>query len=62
MFNLELIKESITFRNGKSMMASKVESLNLRVIELDGSGLDITLHELEFFPNFGSIFLVLTKP
>jgi hypothetical protein len=50
MFNAEGIKESITLGNGKSMMATLVGSLKRLVIQLDGSGLDITLHEVNFVP------------
>jgi hypothetical protein len=32
------------------MMATKVESLKCQVIQLDGHGLDITLHEVKFVP------------
>jgi hypothetical protein len=35
---------------GNSIMARKFENLKFR--------LDITLHEVEFFPNYGSIFLL----
>jgi hypothetical protein len=50
LFNVEEIKEIIMVGNGKSVTATKVGSLKCRVIQLDGSGLDITLHEVKFFP------------
>jgi hypothetical protein len=45
---VEEINESITVGNGKIMMATKVGSLKCRDIQLDGSRLDITLHEVKF--------------
>jgi hypothetical protein len=48
MFNIEEITEIITDSNGKSMMATKVGSLKCRVIQVDGSGLDINLHDFKF--------------
>ena len=50
MFNIEEINESITVGNGKSMMATKVGSLKCRIIQVDGSGIDITLHEVKYVP------------
>jgi hypothetical protein len=50
MFNVEEIKVSITVGNDKSMMATKVGRMKLQVIQLDCSGLDITLHEVKFVP------------
>jgi hypothetical protein len=57
LFNVEEIKESITVGNGKSMMATKVRCLKCRVIQLDGSGLDITLREVNFVPKLWFNFL-----
>jgi hypothetical protein len=50
LFNVENIKESITVRYIKSMAASIIGSLICRVIQLDGSGLEITLHEVKLVP------------
>jgi hypothetical protein len=52
LFNGEGIKETIMVGNGKSMTVTKVGSLNLRAIQLDGSELDITLHVVIFWVNF----------
>jgi hypothetical protein len=45
--------------NGKIMMETMVGSLKCRAIQIDSYGLDTTLHEVELFPNFGSIFSLL---
>jgi hypothetical protein len=50
MFNVEEIKVSITVGNDKSMMATKVGRMKWQVIQLDGSELDIILHEVKFVP------------
>jgi hypothetical protein len=50
LFQEESINESITVGNGKSMTATKVGSLKCRVIQVDGSELDITLHEVKYVP------------
>jgi hypothetical protein len=44
----EEIKESITFGKAKIMMATRVGSLKCRAIQFDGSGLDITVHDVKF--------------
>jgi hypothetical protein len=36
--------------NGKSMTATKVGSLKCFIIQVDGSGLEITLHEVKYVP------------
>jgi hypothetical protein len=43
LFHIEEINESITVDNGKRMTATKVGSLKCRVIQVDRSGLEITL-------------------
>jgi hypothetical protein len=48
--------------NGKSMMATKVGSLKCRVIQPDGSILDITLLEGKFAPKLWVNFSVLEFP
>ena len=50
MFNVKDISEDITIGNGKSMTATKVGSLSCKVIQVDGSSLDVTLHEVKFVP------------
>ena len=50
LFNIEEINESITVGNGKSMTATKVGSLKCRIIQVDGSGLEITLNEVKYVP------------
>jgi hypothetical protein len=42
MFNVKDIPETITVGNGNSMTATKVGSLKRRVVQLNGSTLDIT--------------------
>jgi hypothetical protein len=64
LFNIEEVNESITVGIGKSMMATKVASLRCCIFQVDGSGLDITLHNLfvpELWVNLLSISKVLKK-
>jgi hypothetical protein len=61
LFNGEEIKDSITVGNGKSMMETKVGSLKFRVTQLDGSGLDITLHEVDFVTEIWVKLLIINK-
>jgi hypothetical protein len=42
--------KSIIVGNSKSMMAAKAKTLKSRVIHVDGSRLDITLHIVKFVP------------
>jgi hypothetical protein len=51
LFKVESINESITVGNGKIMMATKVGSLKCRVIQVDGSEFDITLHKVKYVPD-----------
>jgi hypothetical protein len=55
-----MLKRSIiTVGNGKIMTATKIGSLKCRVIQLDGSKLDITFHEDKFVPKLWlSLFIV----
>jgi hypothetical protein len=46
------IEEKITVSNGDSMVATKVESLKHCIIQLKGSTLDITIHEIKYVPHF----------
>jgi hypothetical protein len=50
LLNVDEIKESITVGNCNSMTATNVRSLKCRIIQVDGFGLDITLHEVKFSP------------
>jgi hypothetical protein len=65
LFNIEEINESITVGNGKSMTTTKVGSLKCRIIQVDGSGLDIALHKVkhvsELFVNLFSINMAFKK-
>jgi hypothetical protein len=60
-FSFDGIKENMTVGNGKSMMSTKVESLKRQVIQVDGSGLDITLHEVRFVPKLWFDFFSVNK-
>jgi hypothetical protein len=65
LFNIEEINKSITVGNGKSMTVTKVGSLKCRIIQVDGSGLDISLHEVKYvhklWVNLFSIHKALKK-
>jgi hypothetical protein len=61
LFNLWATKPSITVCDGKSMTATKVGSLKFQVIQANGYGLDITLHEVKFIPELWVNFSVLRK-
>jgi hypothetical protein len=50
LFKVENKNESITVDNGKSMMTTMVGRLQCCVIQVDGSDLDITLHEVKYVP------------
>ena len=47
MFNVKEISEG----NGDVKIATKVESLKFKVIQVDGSGIDITLHKVKYVPD-----------
>ena len=51
MFDIRDIAETITVGNGDSMMATKVGSLKRRVVQLDGSTLDVTINEVKYVPD-----------
>jgi hypothetical protein len=57
-----VIKETITVGTSKNTMTTNVESMKYRVIQLDGSGLDITLHELKFVPELWVSLFSIKKP
>jgi hypothetical protein len=61
LFNVEEIKENIMFGSGKSMMATKIGRLKFRDIQLDGSALDITLHEVKFVPELWVDLFIIYK-
>jgi hypothetical protein len=50
MFNILDIDEKITVGNGEKMVATKVGSLRRRVIQVDGSTLDIVINDVKFLP------------
>jgi gag-polypeptide of LTR copia-type len=51
MFNVQDIDEKVTVGNGNKMVATKVGSLRCRVIQLDGSTLDIVINEVKYLPD-----------
>ena len=61
MFNLKDIAETITVGNGDSMMATKVGSLKRRVVQLDGSTLDIIINEVKYVPNLCANLFSINK-
>jgi hypothetical protein len=61
MFNGEDIKEIIKVGNGESMLANKVVSMKRQVIQLDGSVIDITLHEVKSVPKLWVNFISINK-
>jgi hypothetical protein len=50
MFNIQDIDEKVTVGNGEKMVATKVGSLRCRVIQVDGSTLDIVINDVKFLP------------
>jgi hypothetical protein len=50
MFDMTDIDEKITVGNGESMTAAKVGSFKHRVVQLDGSTMDITINEVMYVP------------
>ena len=61
MFDVKDIEEKITVGNGDSMMATKVGSLKRCVIQLNGSTLDITIHEVKYVPNLCANLFSINK-
>jgi hypothetical protein len=51
MFNVQDIDEKVTVENGNNIVATKVGSLRCRVIQLDGSSLDIVINEVKYLPD-----------
>jgi Zinc knuckle len=50
LMNVKEISDEITFGNGKTMPATKVGDLKFKVIQLDGSSLDVTLYRIKYVP------------
>jgi hypothetical protein len=61
MFNLKDINETITVGNGEKMLATKVGSLRPRVIQVDGSTLDIVFSEVKYLPYLCANLFSMTK-
>jgi hypothetical protein len=61
LFNIEEINERITVSNGKSMTATKVGSLKYHIIQVDGSGLEITQNEVKYDPELWVNLLSINK-
>jgi hypothetical protein len=61
MFNICEIDEKITVGNGNSMTATKVGSLKRRVIQLDGSVLNITINKDKFVPKLCANLFSINK-
>jgi hypothetical protein len=51
MIDVKNINEDICFGNGDFLNATKIGSLKCRVIQIDGSTLNIILHDVKFVPN-----------
>jgi hypothetical protein len=50
MFNIQDIDEKVAVGNGEKMVARKIGSLRCRVIQVDGSTLDIVINDVKFLP------------
>jgi hypothetical protein len=61
MFNISGIDEKITVGNSNSMMATKVGSLKLCVVQLDGSVLDIKINKVKFVPKLCANLFSINK-
>jgi hypothetical protein len=48
LMNIKEISNKITVGNGKTMTATKVVGLKCKVIQLDGSSLDVTLYAVKY--------------
>jgi hypothetical protein len=51
MFDLKSSNENISVGNGDFLTATKIGSLKCRVIHIDGSTLNIIIHDVKFVPN-----------
>jgi hypothetical protein len=61
MFNLQDINEKITIGNGEKMLATKVGSLRRRVIQVNGSTLDIVISEVKYLPDLCANLFSMNK-
>jgi hypothetical protein len=61
MFNLQDIDEKITIGNGKKMLATKVGSLRRRVVQVDGSTLEIVISEVKYLPDLCANLFIMNK-
>jgi hypothetical protein len=61
MFNLKDIAETITVGNGDNMTATKIGSLRRRVVQLNGSTLDITINAVKYVPNLCAYLFSINK-
>jgi hypothetical protein len=59
--NVKEICDKITVGNGKTMTATKVWDLKCKVIQLDGSSLDVTLYEVKYVPKLWMNLFSLNK-
>jgi hypothetical protein len=51
----------MTLDKGKSATANKLRSLKCWVVQVDGSGLDINLHEVKFIPKLWVNLITINK-
>jgi hypothetical protein len=59
MHNVQNIDEKVTVGNGNKMVVTKVGSLIPRVIQLDGSTLDIVINEVKYLADsFANLFSI----
>ena len=61
LMNVKEICEEITVGNGNTMTATKVGDLKCKVIQLDGSSLDVTLYEVKYVPELWIHLFSLNK-
>jgi hypothetical protein len=61
LMNVKEICDEITLGNGKTMTATKVGDLKCKVIQLDGSSLDVTLCEVKYVPELWMNLFSLNK-
>jgi hypothetical protein len=61
MFNIKDINEKATVGNGEKMVATKVGSLRRRVLQVDGSTLDIVINDVKFLPELCANLFSLNK-
>jgi hypothetical protein len=59
--NLQDTDEKITVGNGKRMLAIKVGSLRCRVIQVDGSTLNIIISEVKYVPDLCANLFSMNK-